>query len=126
MRFWRRAPRVVWENDPIKMSADQALAVANSRVSDPSAIDEALEFVRKAIDGKPWIPSNELFELGQAHGFQPKAIRRAAARLGYRPKKTGWGHGGSWIFKTTDPDFKERLHMSETEPDDKDDYYESD
>jgi hypothetical protein len=93
---------------------------------DPSAVDEALEFVRKAIDGQAWVRSTELYELGQTHGFQRKAIRRAAARLGYRAKKKGYGHGGYRIFKTTDPDFKEGLRMSEAEPDDKDDYYGSD
>jgi putative DNA primase/helicase len=114
-----RAPTVMWEKDPIIISADDALAAASERVSDPSPVDEATDFVRKAIDGQEWIRANELFELADEHGFQRKVVRKAAARLGYRARKKGWGPSGYWIYKTTDPDFKDRLHMSEREPADK-------
>jgi hypothetical protein len=118
-----RAPTVVWEDDLIMFSADDALAVANGRISDPSAVDEATEFVRKAIDGQDWIQAKELFQLADEHGFQRKVIRKAAARLGYRARKKGWGANGYWIYKRTDPDSTDRLHVSDREPTDED-YYE--
>jgi hypothetical protein len=99
-----QAPRVVWENEPIKMSADEALAAANGRVSDPSAVDEVLEFVRKAIAGLAWVRSAELFELGKppTESYSP-----GGCEAGLPAEKEGiWRFGLEHDRRGAEPQFR--------------------
>jgi hypothetical protein len=87
---------------------------------------EAKDVVRKTIDGRQWIHAKEVYANTDEHGFPRKAVRGALASLGYRLKKKGRENYDAWIYKSTDRDFKERLFMTEREPDeDEKDYFES-
>jgi hypothetical protein len=87
------------------------------------AHEDAVDFVRKLIDGRPWIHAREVYANTDEHGFKRKHIRGALVHLGYRLKKKGRENRESWIYKITDPNFKDRLHMSEREVDETDDDY---
>ncbi len=87
---------------------------------------EVTDVVRKTIDGRQWIHAKEVYANTDEHGFSRRAVRGALASLGYWLKKKGRENYDAWIYKSTDRDFKNRLFMTEREPDeDEKDYFNS-
>jgi hypothetical protein len=87
---------------------------------------EATDVVRTTIEGRQWIHAKEVYANTDEHGLSRKAVRGALGSLGYRLKKKGRENYGAWIYKSTDRDFKDRLFMTEREPDEVEkDYFDS-
>jgi putative DNA primase/helicase len=92
------APRVVWENEPIKMSADDALANGSGGADKVAAAREIDEFLRKLLaDGRRG--STEVFADGEGHGFSRKQLHTAADRLGIRKFNTGSRTTKKWWWE---------------------------
>jgi putative DNA primase/helicase len=92
------APRVVWEKEPIEMSADEALANGNGGADKVAAAREIDEFLRKLLaSGRR--RSTEVFEDGGQHGFSRKQLHTAADRLGVRKFNTGGRETKKWWWE---------------------------
>jgi putative DNA primase/helicase len=93
-----RAPRVVWEEEPIKMSADEALANGSGRADRVAAAREIDEFLRKLLaDGRR--PSKDVLTDGKQNGFSDRQLRAAAKRLGVKIGNTGFGSSKEWFWE---------------------------
>jgi len=90
-------PRVVWEADPISLSADDALALENDdRKPGPDATAQkaAREWLRAALAGGERL-ARELFSDWTDQGGAEKTLRRAQKALNIVPYRKGYA-GPSW------------------------------
>jgi hypothetical protein len=79
--------------------------------------EEAMDIVRKTIDGREWIHAKELYANTDEHGFSRRLVRGACAFLEYRLKKKGRSNHDSWIYKAID---KDRVARGDREVDEED------
>lgn len=88
--------RVVWEAEPVAVTADEALApeLANE---ERSAADEAIGWLRDLLDDGPLKASDVQKDARQA-GIGDKALRRARERLGIKPRKRHFSGGWEWAL----------------------------
>ena len=91
-------PVVVWEPEPVSLTADDALA-ADRAVDDSGG---AGDWLREALgDGK--MPAADVLRQGRSNGFSDKALRRAFKAIGGRPRREGFGAGGTWYWSLPEP-----------------------
>jgi len=91
--------RLEWEEEPIQMTADDALAAASERSgSDPTEREHAAEWLRDLLSAGP-LPSLEVQEQARECGFSMATIRRAKALAGVKVVKSGFEKGSKWLWK---------------------------
>jgi putative DNA primase/helicase len=83
---------VVWSDDPVTISADEALAAAKKRVT-----SGAVDFLQAALREGP-VDQTEIVRRGKEAGFTEKNLRTARERLGVTPRKEGFGRDGKWVW----------------------------
>jgi putative DNA primase/helicase len=92
---------VVWENEPVKITADQALALAEDRGGEiHSARREAEEFLRELL-ANGTIGAKEGADHARALGIAPRTLKRARKKLGVVAKKSGH-EGWAWSLPADD------------------------
>jgi hypothetical protein len=84
---------VVWEPDPVMMTADEALAAAAKKAG-PSAV---VDFLQQALSDGP-MDQAAIVQLGKDAGFSEKSLRTAREKLGVRSMKKGFGTSGKWMW----------------------------
>lgn len=91
-------PVVQWEDGPVAISADDAMARNNRADNDRTALDEAVEWLRAELSAAP-LSADELRGKANVEGFSPRTLARARKRLGVKTvadrdpesgKMTGW------------------------------------
>ena len=88
-----------WEDAPIEMTADDALAREHAK---DGKRDDAADFLRDLLaDGE--MPAKEVLAAGRDKGFGQKAMSSALARLGGTKKRDGFGPGGCWRWSLPAP-----------------------
>jgi putative DNA primase/helicase len=88
------ASYVVWDNEPVSVSADEALRASESG-DDRSAAGEAEEFLQhKLFNGA--VAAKEAEEDARAFGIAPRTLRRARKKLGVIAEKGGLKEGWTW------------------------------
>jgi hypothetical protein len=88
--------RVAW-GAASPLTAGQLLAAQVGDEGEPSATDEASDFLRNELADSPR-PAKELQRRARDAGISDKALRRARERLGVRPHRSGFGPGGEWTW----------------------------
>jgi hypothetical protein len=88
------APCVLWDDAPVDVNANQALAAAAASLKDGSALDKAKEFVLEALKDGP-ILVEELEEAAEANGIKPRTLERAREKLEVKAEKDGFQ--GKWV-----------------------------
>ena len=88
--------KVHWEKDPVKMTADDALAAANGAGGETSSLDEATAWLKESLDAGP-MPAKELKQQAKGDGISLRTLERAKAKLGVVACPDGFG--GSWVWK---------------------------
>jgi hypothetical protein len=83
---------VKWSDDPVTISADEALAASAKR-----GASGALDFLHEALSDGP-MDQSEIVRRGKEAGFTEKSLRTAREKLGVTPKKEGFGAGGKWVW----------------------------
>jgi putative DNA primase/helicase len=83
---------VVWSDDPVTISADEALATATKRVT-----SGAVDFLQAALRQGP-VDQTEIVRRGKEAGFTEKNLRSAREKLGAATRKEGFGAGGKWVW----------------------------
>jgi AAA domain-containing protein len=89
------ASSVVWEAEPLTITADQALAATDGGVEHQGAQREAEDFLREKLQSEP-IGAKEAEEHARAVGIAPRTLRRARKKLGVIAEKTGLEGGWTW------------------------------
>lgn len=83
---------VKWSDDPVTISADEALSAAGKRSSD------AVDFLRETLSEGP-IGQAEIMRRGGEVGFTEKSLRTARGKLGAISKREGGiGADGRWVW----------------------------
>lgn len=97
------ASHVIWDRDPVTMTADEVLAAANRGTSDPSAKGDAADFLSDLLANGPMAVGeieNEARAAGLLSASQPigqsKPFRSARDNLGVQSKKDGMKGGWVW------------------------------
>jgi hypothetical protein len=118
-----RTSAVVWHDDPVTISADEALAAAAKNVS-----SGAIDFLQEVLSDGP-VDQTEIVRLGKEAGFTEKNLRTAREKLGVTPKKEGFGENGKWVWVpaggatvlklVVDNDASEEIRSDNKEPDER-------
>ena len=88
------APVIVWESDPVTITANDALAIPEQS-EDRTATDEAVAFLRDLLSAGPMQVSKIESEARQA-GINSKPLRSARIRLGIKSVKSSFE--GPWVW----------------------------
>lgn len=89
--------RVVWESEPVTMSADEAMQ-AETAARGASAMDEATDWLCETLAEGP-LAAAEVQEIGIGAGFSKKTLWRASKKLGVKKEKDGMGAGWRWSLR---------------------------
>ncbi|MCZ6834246.1 MAG: AAA family ATPase [Planctomycetota bacterium] len=88
------APAVAWEPDPVEISADEAMSASQGDGED--RLDAKSFLLDLLADGE--IPGKDVLDEAKEAGFSDKVARRALKSLGGKPRRSGFGKGGQWIW----------------------------
>ena len=83
---------LVWSDDPVTISADEALAAAAKKVT-----SGAVDFLREVLSDGP-LDQTEVVRLGKEAGYTEKSLRNAREKSGVTAKKEGFGANGKWVW----------------------------
>jgi putative DNA primase/helicase len=90
------ASHVIWDNEPVSVSADEALRASEDR-GNRSAAAEAEDFLRDKLADGLTVPAKEAEEDANARGIAPRTLKRARKKLGVIAEKDGLK--GGWIWR---------------------------
>lgn len=90
-------PTIVWQDDPVTVSLDDALAPSEGGSGAESELGKACDFLRSELGGRT-LPSNEVQQGARANGISEKTLNRAKKELGVIAEKEGFS-GGRWVWK---------------------------
>src|SRR5262245_14925487 len=85
---------VIWDSAPVTTTADEAVAAANHE--GPTAMSEAVEFLREELASEPR-SVKDLKKTAADAGLSWRTVRRAQTELGIKPVKDGLS--GGWIWE---------------------------
>ena len=86
--------RVQWEDDPVTMTANEALAAEADNKNSTLAVKEAECFFQELLAAGP-VPSKEVKSEAEEAGLKSATLRRAKANLGIKSYKDGMK--GGWF-----------------------------
>jgi hypothetical protein len=91
------ASRVIWDTEPVTITANQALAAEAAGPDQRTAKDEAEEFLRDILADGP-VPAKDVQEAARNHLISTATLRRAKATLKINIERDGFGPGStvSW------------------------------
>jgi putative DNA primase/helicase len=91
------APCILWDDAPVDVNADQAIAAASSAIKDGGALNDAKEFLRDLLANGP-VDAKEGEEAGRANGISVRTLDRARKDLGVKSDKTGYQGRWQWTL----------------------------
>jgi putative DNA primase/helicase len=89
------APRIIWDDAPVDMTADQALAAANKHSKDSKSLKDAKEFLTELLADGP-VEATDGEEAAAKEGISKRTLERARAALGIKAAKDGFQ--GPWMW----------------------------
>ena len=109
------APYVKWEDSPVSMTADEAVAATSGGAEGArSAKAEAMDFLRDALAGGP-VAVSDIQRDARAAGHATKALRSAREALRIIPRKAGLKEGWVWELPKM-PNTPEDAHFRKWAP----------
>jgi AAA domain len=91
------ASRIMWEAEPVTITADQALAADGVGTETRTAKTEAMDFLRDALAGGP-MPVSQITRLAHDHGLTSKPLRSARKALKVKIERSGFGPGSKSLW----------------------------
>jgi hypothetical protein len=93
--FGQVSPVVKWENEVVKLTADEAVCATKSEGK--SEVDKAKTALRKILSGKEVMQEEAMAEAINGYFLAEKTVRQAANDLGVisKPKEVG----GKWYWR---------------------------
>ncbi len=89
------APVMVWETEPVEMTADDALSIGGQSDEEKGDTDWAIDFLEDILRKGP-ISATEIFKESKKLGIREKALRRAQKELDIKPRKLSFAGGWVW------------------------------
>jgi putative DNA primase/helicase len=105
------APYVVWDGEPINITADQALAMAmepgDCSSGDGGDLAKAMQFITEEfyaarLKGVTEIEAADLKDWARNAGFSEKTLRTARSKLGVVTRREGFGPGAKYYLSLLD------------------------
>ena len=90
------APILVWESEPVTMTADEALALPDGN-DEKTDTEWAMDFLRDFLASGPKQVS-EINKEARRAGVKDKPLRRAREKLGIQPRKSAFAGGWEWAL----------------------------
>src|SRR5215831_7849424 len=84
------APRIVWEDEPVTMTANEALAADSAVPGTRTAKSEAMELLKEVLADGP-MPAAQVVKIMSNHGLSEKPVRSARKALGVEIDRDGFG-----------------------------------
>jgi hypothetical protein len=91
------ASRILWDAEPVAITANEALAADSSCNETGTAKAEAIEFLQAALAAGP-LPAAEVNRMARDHGLTGKAVRSARESLGVKIERDGFGPGSKSLW----------------------------
>jgi putative DNA primase/helicase len=94
------APYIVWEDKPVAITANEALAAARGDGRNRSATDEAGDFLREILADGP-VPQKDVEAQADGAGLSWAAVKRAKKAAGVKAERRGVEGergGGGWYW----------------------------
>lgn len=90
------APVVNWEQEPVEITADEALAQPESS-GERTDTDWAINFLQDCLASGPK-QASEINKEARVAGVKDKPLRRAREKLGIKPRKSAFSGGWEWAL----------------------------
>lgn len=90
------APYVEWDDAPVDMTMDQAMAATASARRGGSSLSDAMDFLREIL-ATGTVDAKEGTDFAKAHGISDRTLDRARKMLGVKVEKDGFQ--GKWIWR---------------------------
>src|SRR5262249_28196885 len=103
------APYVQWEDSPVSISADQAMAAMAGGPEGRTAMEEAKQFLIEML-GAGEVPAKEVKAAADAQMISSATLRRAKSTLGVQVKRDGFGPGSTLLWSLSSPIDAQTLH----------------
>jgi putative DNA primase/helicase len=91
------ASRILWDNEPVAITANEALAAEAAGTESRSAKAEAAAFLQSVLAGGP-VGAAYVNRMARDHGLTPKVIRSAREALGVKIERDGFGPGSKSLW----------------------------
>ena len=91
------ASRIVWDAEPVTMTANEALAADVAGTESRTAKAEAMEFLEAAL-AEGSVPAAEINRMAREHGLTPKVVRSAREALRVTIERDGFGPGSKSLW----------------------------
>jgi putative DNA primase/helicase len=89
--------RIMYESQPITISANEAVAALYEKTDAKTAKAEAVTFLQNALKEGP-VPATDIKRDASGAGISTKSLRSAREALGIKPDKTGFEGGWVWFL----------------------------
>ena len=91
------ASRILWDGQPVEITANEALAAEAGGTESRTAKAEAVEFLRASLASGS-APAADINRAAREHGLTTKAIRSAREALGVKIVRDGFGPGSKSLW----------------------------
>jgi putative DNA primase/helicase len=91
------ASRILWEAEPVSITANDALAAEAAGTESRTAKADAMDFLQGALADGPR-PAAEMNSMAREHGLTAKAIRTAREALRVKIDRDGFGPGSKSLW----------------------------
>ena len=109
------ASRVEWEQEPVTVTADEALAAEAAGAADTSSGVGAENFLQELLAEGP-VPAKQVRADVEAAALSWSTVKRAKARLGIKAEKDGMDGGWSWSLPRRGSNLSEEDHVLNVSP----------
>ena len=109
------ASRVEWEQEPVTVTADEALATEAAGAADTSSGVGAENFLQELLAEGP-VPAKQVRADVEAAALSWSTVKRAKARLGIKAEKDGMDGGWSWSLPRRGSNLSEEDHVLNVSP----------
>lgn len=96
------APYVQWEDAPVAISADQAMAAMAAGLEGRTAMEEAKQFLIEMLSAGE-VSAKEVKAAADAQMISLATLRRAKSAIGVRVKRDGFGAGSTLLWSLSSP-----------------------
>jgi putative DNA primase/helicase len=96
------APFVQWEESPVTISADQAMAAMAGGPEGRTAMEEAKQFLIEMLSAEE-VPAKDVKAAADAQMISAATLRRAKSALGVQVKRDGFGPGSTLLWSLCSP-----------------------
>jgi hypothetical protein len=116
-RIDRETRRIIWEDKPVYMTADEALADLASeakaeKVKSASKTEQAEAWLAELLAARGSVLSADIFKEGSAKGYGRDVLFEAKKRLGLPAVKQGFGGAWAWTLPPQESDGPQRPNGS--------------